>query len=79
MGSEANLKPKRVLSGTRFLVRGIQMVNSLLLTIDDDDLENDDREERLGGVVERSLTVGWQSLHRVSMNHLVCPPTHSSY
>ena len=40
---------------------------------DDDDLENDDREERLGGVVERSLTVGWQSLHRVSMNHLVCP------
>ena len=28
---------------------------------------------RFSVVVERSLTVGWQSLHRVSMNHLVCP------
>ena len=28
---------------------------------------------RFSVVVERSLTVGWQSLDRVSMNHLVCP------
>ena len=28
---------------------------------------------RFSVVGERSLTVGWQSLDRVSMNHLVCP------
>ena len=28
---------------------------------------------RFSVVVERGLTVGWQSPHRVSMNHLVCP------
>ena len=28
---------------------------------------------RFSVVVEQSLTVGWQSLDRVSMNHLVCP------
>ena len=28
---------------------------------------------RFSVVVERGLTVGWQSLPRVSMNHLVCP------
>ena len=28
---------------------------------------------RFSVVVERGLTVAWQSLPRVSMNHLVCP------
>ena len=51
-------------------------------TVDDNDDDPDQGHRQLdmmmgrsrfSVVVERRLTVGWQSLDRVSMNHLVCP------